>query len=267
MDDTALIRRTLEIARRAVLHGNHPFGALLVDGTGLIVLESENTVETLRDPTGHAETNLVRAAGAKFSRIELAEMTLYTSTEPCAMCSGAIYWAGIGSVVYGLSEAGLLALTGNNPTNETMHLPCREVLARGQRTVQVRGPLLEDEAVLVHKGFWDWSERVLKIIGATRKVSTNTRPSSSRSSVPAVRGSEALYGGCNTKGPWVVVCHAISPVNFFKVSGIGRGGKGWFVGTKRWEYGIGTVPVTPYSGSPLDGNTALPERLYWLSES
>jgi tRNA(Arg) A34 adenosine deaminase TadA len=155
MDDTALIRHALEIARRAVAHGNHPFGALLVDGAGQVVLESENTVETLRDPTGHAETNVVRAAGAKFSKAELAEMTLYTSTEPCAMCSGAIYWAGIGRVVYGLSEAGLLRLTRDNPSNETMHLPCREVLSRGQRPVQVTGPLLEDEAALVHAGFWD----------------------------------------------------------------------------------------------------------------
>ena len=119
MDDTALIRRALEIARRAVSHGNHPFGALLADEHGNVVLESENTVETLSDPTGHAETNLVRAAGAKFSKAELTGMTLYTSTEPCAMCSGAIYWAGIGRVVYGLSEAGLLKLTGNNPSNAT----------------------------------------------------------------------------------------------------------------------------------------------------
>ena len=155
MDDTALIRRALEIARRAVIHGNHPFGALLTDEHGNVVLESENTVETFRDPTGHAETNLVRAAGAKFSKAELAGMSLYTSTEPCAMCSGAIYWAGIGRVVYGLSEAGLLKLTGDNPSNETMHLPCREVLARGQRTVEVIGPLIEEEAATVHEGFWN----------------------------------------------------------------------------------------------------------------
>jgi tRNA(Arg) A34 adenosine deaminase TadA len=155
MDDTALIRRAFEIARRAVNHGNHPFGALLADAAGKIVLESENTVETAKDPTGHAETNLVRAAGTKFSKAELAGMTLYTSTEPCAMCSGAIYWAGIGRVVYGLSEAGLLNLTGSNPSNETMHLPCREVLARGQRIVAVTGPLLEEEAALVHAGFWN----------------------------------------------------------------------------------------------------------------
>ncbi len=149
-----LIRRALEVARRARQHGNHPFGALLVDAAGNVVLEAENTVETERDPTGHAETNLVRLAGARFSSGELNLMTLYTSTEPCAMCSGAIYWSGIGRLVYGLPEASLHAITGADDANPTMSLPCREVLGRGQREIAVIGPILEEEAALVHDGFW-----------------------------------------------------------------------------------------------------------------
>jgi len=71
------------------------------------------------------------------------------------MCSGAIYWTGIGRVVYALSEAALLALTGDHPENPTLSLPCRDVFARGQRPVDVIGPLLEDEASLPHRGFWN----------------------------------------------------------------------------------------------------------------
>ena len=70
------------------------------------------------------------------------------------MCAGAIYWAGIGRLVYGLSESRLLALTGSHPENPTLALPCREVFARGQRAIEVAGPLLEDEAAAVHAGFW-----------------------------------------------------------------------------------------------------------------
>ena len=70
------------------------------------------------------------------------------------MCAGAIYWCGIGRVVYGLSEARLLELTGSHPENPTLSLPCREVFARGQRMVEVIGPALEDEAAAVHAGFW-----------------------------------------------------------------------------------------------------------------
>ena len=71
------------------------------------------------------------------------------------MCSGAIYWCGIGRVVYGLSEAGLRKLTGSHEENPTMSLPCRDVFARGQGSVKVVGPALEDEARSVHDGFWN----------------------------------------------------------------------------------------------------------------
>jgi tRNA(Arg) A34 adenosine deaminase TadA len=71
------------------------------------------------------------------------------------MCSGAVYWAGIGRVVYGLSEKRLKDITGNHAENPTLDLPCRTVFAAGQRKVDVMGPLLEDEAAELHKGVWD----------------------------------------------------------------------------------------------------------------
>jgi tRNA(Arg) A34 adenosine deaminase TadA len=150
----ALMRRALDIARRARAHGNHPFGALLVDAAGAVLLEAENTVMTASDVTGHAETNLVRRASGLLDADTLASATLYTSTEPCAMCAGAIYWAGVSRVVFGLREGELHALTGSDPRNPTLALPCREVFARGQRPIEVIGPLLEDEARAVHDGFW-----------------------------------------------------------------------------------------------------------------
>lgn len=142
------------LADRARAGGDHPFGALLADPDGTVVLEAGNTVVTSRDVTGHAETNLVSAATRRFSRQELSSLTLITSCEPCAMCSGAIYWSGIGAVVYGLSERGLLALTGDDPENPTLDLPCRTVLGAGQRPIAVTGPMLEAEAAASHTGFW-----------------------------------------------------------------------------------------------------------------
>lgn len=151
--DLPLLRRAIALAASARQHGNHPFGALLADENGQILLEAENTVITENDATGHAETNLVRLASRQFSPESLAKYTLYTSTEPCPMCSGAIFWSGIGRVVYALSEEQLYAMTGDSP--ESLKLPCREVFARGGRSVEVLGPLLEAEAVRVHEGFWD----------------------------------------------------------------------------------------------------------------
>ncbi|MBF6595656.1 MAG: nucleoside deaminase [Thermaceae bacterium] len=152
--DLDFLRRALEVAGVARQHGNHPFGAILVDSHGKVLLEAENTVETERDCTGHAELNLMRLASRQYTADFLATCTLYTSTEPCAMCSGAIYWGNVRRVVYGLSEAGLLKLTGDNPANPTLHLPCRVVLGSGQKAIQVVGPLVEDEAAAVHEGFW-----------------------------------------------------------------------------------------------------------------
>ena len=152
--DLGFLRRAIAVAQASRSHGNHPFGAILVDSTGQVLLEAENTVNSDQDVTGHAETNLVRLASRQLDRATLAGSTLYTSTEPCAMCSGAIHWSGIGRVVFALSEVGLYTLTGAHPENETMHLPCREVFARCDRTIAVDGPAIEEEAAQVHAGFW-----------------------------------------------------------------------------------------------------------------
>jgi tRNA(Arg) A34 adenosine deaminase TadA len=142
------IRRCYELAASAVAKGNHPFGALLVH-EGQIILESENTVHTASDPTGHAELNLVREAGKRFPPEVLAQATLYTSTEPCMMCSGAIYWAGIGHVVYGCGEDTLASYAGDD-----FLAPCRATFAKGKRVVLVEGPVLDDEGAPLHANFW-----------------------------------------------------------------------------------------------------------------
>ena len=152
--DVEHLKAAISVARRAREKGNHPFGAVLVDQNNRVILQAENTVVTGRDCTGHAETNLVRLAAQQFSPEQLTACTLYSSTEPCAMCAGAIYWSQIGQVVYALSETDLYAIIGPSP--EHLLLPCREVFAHSQRHIEVRGPIsaLETEARAVHEGFW-----------------------------------------------------------------------------------------------------------------
>lgn len=150
--DLKHLRTAIQIAQRARDHGNHPFGSLLADEHGEILLEAENSVVTDSDSTAHAETNLVRLASRKFSAEALSKCTLYSSTEPCPMCAGAIFWSGIGRVVYALSEQGLYSLTNDSP--DKLLLSCRDVLARGGRPTEVLGPAIEDEAKKVHEAFW-----------------------------------------------------------------------------------------------------------------
>lgn len=150
----AYLKKAIEVSRAARAHGNAPFGAILVDAEGSVLMEQENTVLTGKNCTHHAETALAARASGLFSREILKGCTLYSSAEPCAMCAGAIYWCGLGRVVYGLSEARLLSLTGSHPENPTLSLPCRRVFEAGQRPIEVLGPFLEDEAAEVHLGFW-----------------------------------------------------------------------------------------------------------------
>jgi tRNA(Arg) A34 adenosine deaminase TadA len=152
--DEHFLRRAFDVARRALTHGNHPFGAILVAADGTVLIEAENGYMPDRDGTAHAERLASTQACTTLNPAILSTATLYSSAEPCAMCAGAIYWAGIGRLVYGLSEQRLRDITGNHPENPTLNLPCREVFASGQRSTEVVGPLLEDEAATMHDCVW-----------------------------------------------------------------------------------------------------------------
>lgn len=151
------LRRAIEISKEAREAGNTPFGALLVNKEGEIIMEQGNIEITEKICTGHAEATLAARGSHEYSREFLWDCTLYTTAEPCAMCAGAIYWANIGRVVYGMTERRLLELTGSNEQNPTFDLPCRDVFAKGQKAIEVVGPVeaVEVEAAKVHEGYWD----------------------------------------------------------------------------------------------------------------
>jgi tRNA(Arg) A34 adenosine deaminase TadA len=151
-DDETWLRKVIALAQQSRDAGNHPFAAIVVDGNGGTLAEAFNDFRS--DCTGHAEIVAVRKVSSRSKPADLRSATLYSSAEPCAMCAGAIYWSGIGRVVYALSEEKLLELTGDHPENPTLSLPCREVFARGQRAIEVVGPTLEDEAAAPHRVFW-----------------------------------------------------------------------------------------------------------------
>lgn len=156
-DHIDYLKRAIEISRESRASGNTPFGALLVDKDGNILMEQGNIEISGKICTGHAETTLAARASQEYSRDFLWDCTLYTTAEPCAMCSGAIYWANIGRVVYGMTERRLLQLTGSNEQNPTFDLPCRDVFSKGQKEITVLGPFpeIEEEAARVHEGYWN----------------------------------------------------------------------------------------------------------------
>ena len=153
--DLQHLRRAIDLSGAARSKGKHPFAAIVMAADGSVLSEAgNNSLPPEGDPTQHAELRAAQMAYRSGTASQLAGATLYTSAEPCAMCAGAIYWCGIGRVVYALSEESLLRLTGDHPENPTFSLPCREVFARGQRKVEVEGPALEEDASAAHLGFW-----------------------------------------------------------------------------------------------------------------
>jgi len=153
--DERLLRESFAAARRARDGGDHPFGAVLADGNGNILRRQGNGYSAEGgDRTAHAEKLLASWAAKNLSLDELQRCTLYSSAEPCAMCSGAIYWAGIGRVVFGQTERDLKAQTGAHEENPTLDLPCHIVFEAGQRATEIIGPLLADEAAQLQADFW-----------------------------------------------------------------------------------------------------------------
>ncbi len=148
--DPHWLRATFDLARRARERGDTPCGSLLVDAGGNLLQEGEDTDITQNDVTAHAELNVVREAARRFGPEVLAAATLYTSTEPCAMCAGAIYWSGVRRVVFGASLAKLHDVFGHASDGPALLVPCRDVFERGTQRVEVVGPVLEDEAVQLH---------------------------------------------------------------------------------------------------------------------
>jgi tRNA(Arg) A34 adenosine deaminase TadA len=147
--DRKFMLRANELAIGASAHGNASYGAILVKD-GKIIAEFEACSTTASDPTMHAETGLIALASKTLGLDALKGSILYTSTEPCIMCCGAIRNAGIREFVYGVTAIQVTRQRGaKEPENP---LPCREVFARSAATTPtvIRGPLMEAEGLVVH---------------------------------------------------------------------------------------------------------------------
>lgn len=114
--DASFMREAIRLSQLAVEHGNEPFGAVLVKDEE-IVFTNENQIYTRHDPTFHGEAGLIREFCAKTSITDLHDYTLYSSCEPCFMCSGAMVWVKLGRLVYGASNSDLEAILGNEGCN------------------------------------------------------------------------------------------------------------------------------------------------------
>ncbi|MEU6372353.1 nucleoside deaminase [Streptomyces sp. NPDC046909] len=118
--DETLLRQAIALAARAVDLGDAPYGSLLAAPDGTVLAEAHNTVRRDNDITAHPELKLARWAAAELPPDTAANTTMYTSCQPCGMCTGAIVRSGLGRVVYALSTDRLIEL---NPSGAWPTVP------------------------------------------------------------------------------------------------------------------------------------------------
>jgi tRNA(Arg) A34 adenosine deaminase TadA len=136
------IRKCIEVANEAQKNGNLPFGAVLVDPDGNIVLENGNYEITQRDYTGHAEIGLIVKASKIYSKDYLSKCTLYSNCEPCIMCAGAIYYSNVGRVIFGIADEMYREMTGDK-SYPLMRMTSRELFKYGDKKIESIGPFNE----------------------------------------------------------------------------------------------------------------------------
>lgn len=138
-DDERFLRRAIALAAKARAAGEAPFGSLLADPHGEVLAEAYNTVIADADISAHPEQKLARWAARELDAAAAAGTTLYTSCQPCNMCTGAIERSGLGRVVFALSAEQLATL---KPPNS------------GFPAVPQEGPALFDEARVPLDGYY-----------------------------------------------------------------------------------------------------------------
>ncbi|MFT3827473.1 MAG: nucleoside deaminase [Chitinophagaceae bacterium] len=144
------LQEALLVAMRSMNSGNLPFGCVLVSPDNTVLLDGENTVVTGDDPLGHCEMNLLHRLKNGYDAAYLQQCTLYATTEPCAMCAAAIYWSGIGKLVYAMDKQRYHAIAGSPLPEHMLAVRARDIFSCGGRKVHVVGPLMEKETGLVY---------------------------------------------------------------------------------------------------------------------
>ncbi|MGQ4384659.1 nucleoside deaminase [Streptomyces sp. SAS_270] len=138
-EDEVLLRRAIDLAAHAVSLGDAPYASLLAGPDGAVLAEAHNTVRRDDDITAHPELKLARWAARELDAATAARATMYTSCQPCGMCTGGIIRSGLGRVVYALATDQLVEL---NPDSGAWP------------TVPQEGPALFDEARVPIEGYY-----------------------------------------------------------------------------------------------------------------
>jgi len=149
-NDIKHLRHAFTVAEKSFREGNLPFGCILLSPEGTIIEDGENLVITSENSIAHCEIVLINKLAGKYEREYLRKCAIYATTEPCPMCTAAIFWSGIGKLVYALSKEGYHAVANTTNPDHLFDLSSKQLLKHGGRKVEVNGPLMEEEAKTIY---------------------------------------------------------------------------------------------------------------------
>lgn len=142
-EDEKFMKQAIDLSRSAAAHGNEPFGAVLVRD-GEVVYTNENQIYTRHDPTFHGEMGLLRRFCGETGITDLSDYTMYSSCEPCFMCSGAMVWTRLGRLVYAAGNIDLERILGKEGSNCS-----KMVFDHSYHQPKVTAGVLRDESLQV----------------------------------------------------------------------------------------------------------------------
>jgi tRNA(Arg) A34 adenosine deaminase TadA len=135
----------MRIAIEEAKKGDSPYGAVIVKYNEVIA-KAYNTTKRDNDPSAHAEVNVIRSLTTRIKNPSLEGYTIYTTGEPCPMCSTACVWAGISEIVYGASIQDLILVNQSQ-----ISISCEEIIAKGFRNIKVTKGVLREECLQLFK--------------------------------------------------------------------------------------------------------------------
>lgn len=152
-NDEYYVKKAIELAYDAKKEGNNPFGSILVDSDGNIIMEDQNTEVTENDITGHPELKIARRAASEYDKEFLEKCTMYNSAESCTMCTGSIYWSGIGRIVFGISKKRLNELKCEE--EGSIYYSIHELVDNSGKDIEIIGPMksMKEDVERPHKDY------------------------------------------------------------------------------------------------------------------
>lgn len=125
--------------------GDSPYGAVIVKDDEVVAV-AYNTVNRDKDPSAHAEINVIRSLTAKLQNLSLEGYSIYTTGEPCPMCAAACVWIGLSEIVYGASIEDLISANQSQ-----INITCEEIIAKSFRNIKVTKGVLREECLALFK--------------------------------------------------------------------------------------------------------------------